>query len=86
MRYVAAGLEAARNRALNGRPENVAKVGRRNGIEGTVGERKRGPEAGRLRVRGDRRVKAAICLKMTGANLLRIHCFRLACERIRRRP
>ncbi|MDR1081399.1 MAG: hypothetical protein LBQ79_10675 [Deltaproteobacteria bacterium] len=48
MRCGPADLEAARNRARNGRPENVAKAGRRNGVEGTASERKRGTEAGRM--------------------------------------
>jgi hypothetical protein len=85
MRYGPASLEAVRNRAVNGRPENVAKARQRNGVEGTVSEWKRGPGAGRLRVRGDRRVKAAVFLKMAGVNLMRINGFRLDCERIRRR-
>jgi hypothetical protein len=85
MRYGPAGLGAAGNRARNGRPVNVAKAGRPGGIGGAIGERKRGPGAGSLGDREDRRLKAAIYLKMTGANLLRIHHFRPACERIRRR-
>jgi hypothetical protein len=85
MRYGLACLEAARNRAVNGRPENIAKARQRNGIEGTVSEWKMGPGAGKLRVRGDRRVKAAVFFKMVDVNLMRINGFRLDCERIRRR-
>jgi hypothetical protein len=84
MRYGLSSLEASRNRAWNGTPENVRKARQRNGNEGTISEFKRTVKIGRLRVRGDRMVEAVNYMKMAGLNVRRCHGYRRARERLRK--
>ncbi|MDR2613543.1 MAG: transposase [Deltaproteobacteria bacterium] len=71
MRYGNSSLEAARNRAKNGTPENAAKARQRNGIEGAMSEAKRVQGIGRLRIRGTLGVTGANFLKMLGMTIKR---------------
>jgi hypothetical protein len=71
--YRLSGFEAARNRSVDGGPENVGKARRRNGIEAAVTESGRVTWTGCLRFRGTVRAEASNNLKIAGVNVRMAH-------------
>ncbi|MDR1081453.1 MAG: transposase, partial [Deltaproteobacteria bacterium] len=83
MRYRLSGLEAARNRSVNGRPENVGKARQRNGVEAAASETGRVTGTGRLRFRGTVRAEASNNLKIAVVNIRRALAFWLLLKKLR---